>query len=288
MARTIAQIKSELTSTFMNDSTLAAKYGFEADANFDNVFSKVSLESMLLYIMAAAIWTLEKLFDTHTKDVEDYIANMKPHSLRWYVNKAKAFQKGCDLVEGTDLYDNSSLDSSAIAALQVVKYAAATESQATVYLKVATEDNGTKQQLSQEAVAGLRKYLAEIKDAGVRIEVVNEPASQLKLRLDIYYNPMVMSSSGVNLRTGEHDVDNTIKAYIENLPFNGEYRNAALIDALQKVDGVIIPELVSAAQSYDGDNFQNIAAKAQPYSGYYAYDSENITINYIPYETVSD
>lgn len=288
MARSIKDIQAELKESFMADAQLQQVYSFAPGTKFDNQFRGVSLENLLLYIVAAAIYTHEVLFDTHTKDVEDYIANMKPHSLRWYVNKAKAFQHGCSLIEGTDQYDNSSLEQDEIEDLQVVKYAAATESQATVYLKVATDGSNGKEPLSAEDVAGLKEYMAEIKDAGVRIDIVNEQASVLHLNIDIHYNPMVMNGNGVNLQTGRHDVDDTIKAYIENLPFNGEYRNVALIDALQKVDGVVIPELTGAYQSYDGEIFTRIDAMAQPYSGYYAYDPENITINYLPYETVSD
>lgn len=288
MARSIKDIQAELKESFMAESRLQQAYGFASGTKFDNQFSSVSLENLLLYIVAAAIYTHEVLFDTHTKDVEDFISNMKPHSLRWYVNMARAFQKGCSLIEGTDRYDNTNLEDEDIEALKVVKYAAATESQATVYLKVATEANGSKQPLEADDLQGLKEYLAEIKDAGVRIDIVNEPASSLRLNLDIHYNPMVMNGAGVNLQTGKHDVDDTIKAYIENLPFNGEYRNAALIDALQNVDGVIIPELTSAYESYDGETFNPIEAKAQPYSGYYSYVPANININYIPYETVSD
>lgn len=288
MARTIKDIQTELKESFMAESKLQQAYGFTPGTQFDTQFSRASLENLLLYIIAAAIYTHEVLFDTHTTDVESYIQDMKPHSLRWYVNMAKLFQKGCVLIEGTDRYDNSALEDEDIERLQVVKYAAATESQATVYLKVATEANGSKQPLEADDLQGLKEYLAEIKDAGVRIDIVNEPASSLRLNLDIYYNPMVMNGSGVNLQTGQHDVDDTIKDYIENLPFNGEYRNAALIDALQKVDGVVIPELTSAYESYDGETFNPIEAKAQPYSGYYSYVPANITINYIPYETVSN
>ena len=61
MARTIAQIKTELTEAFMTDSTLQTKYGFSEGDSFDSRFSKVSIESLLLYIVATAIWTLEKL-----------------------------------------------------------------------------------------------------------------------------------------------------------------------------------------------------------------------------------
>lgn len=284
MARKIETIKQEITSAWMNNEILAAAYSFAIGSDFLSTFSKVSLENIICYIMAAAIWTHEKLFDAHQAEVEDYIAQMKPHTLRWYVNKVKAFRAGQELIEGTDRYDDTGLSEEEMTAMQPVKFAAASESAATVYIKVATETGGAKQPITTEQQAGLKSYIAEVKDAGVRVELINEAGSKLRLKMDVYYNPMVLDSTGTHLANGNKPVEEAIKAYIENLPFNGEYRNSELIDAIQAVEGVEIPELLSVAQSYDGVNYENINAKATPYSGYYVYEQENITITYRPYE----
>lgn len=275
-----------MTSTFMNDSTLAEQYGFTVGASWSKTFSAVSIENLLLYIVAVAIWALEVLMDKHTQEIETYIAQMKPHSLRWYVRMAKAYRHGYPLIDGTDTY--ADMPEEDIEAAEVVKFAAASESDATVYIKVATEENGKKKPLTVEQLAGLREYLAEVKDAGVRVDITNERACKLKLQLDVYYNPMIIGSDGVNHLSSKNDIVEAIRGYIENLPFNGEYRNSSLIDALQAVEGVEIPELNSASESYDGVNFTAITAKAQPYSGYYEFDEDLITINYIAYESVSD
>lgn len=285
MARTITQIKIELTTAFMADTTLASKYGFTPGENFDRTFSKVSLENLLLYIVSAAIWTHEKIFDIHTEEVENIIAQQKPHTLRWYVNKVMQFREGQSLIEGTDQYDDSNLTEEEIASKKIVHFAAATESAATVYIKVATSDNGTKKPLDEVQLAGLKAYLHEVKDAGVRVEIINEAAGRLYLSLAIYYDPMVLNAQGMNIHTGEYPVDDAIKSYIENLPFNGEYSNTALTDALQQVEGVRIPEVKSASESYDGVHKTEIDVKAIPYSGYYVFDSDDVTIDYRPYES---
>lgn len=80
MARTIDTIKAELAANWMNNPHLQEAYGFSTGEDFNKRFSRVSIESLLLYIVAASIWTLEKLFDTHTAEVTDYIATMKPHN----------------------------------------------------------------------------------------------------------------------------------------------------------------------------------------------------------------
>ena len=292
MARTVQQIKAELTTAFMADTTLAEKYGFAPGASFDATFSKVSIENLLLYIVAAAIWTHEKLFDAHKAEVEDIISQQKPHTLRWYVNKVRQFREGQSLIEGTDEYDDSSYNEDEIAGMQIVHFAAATESTTTIYIKVATDNGGTKQPLSAEQLAGLQSYIAEVKDAGVRVEIINEAAYHLQLAMTIYYDPMVLNAQGMNIHTGDYPVNEAIKSYIENLPFNSEYSNTALTDVLQKVEGVKIPQITSAAESatdVQADFDANpILVKSIPHSGYYVFekDAKHLTINFIPYEGV--
>lgn len=287
MARTIQQIKTELTTAFMADTTLAENYGFTPGAAFDSTFSKVSIENLLLYIVAAAIWTHERLFDTHRQEVENTIAELKPHTLRWYVSKVKQYRQGQPLIEGTDQYDDGNYTDDQIAAMQVVHFAAATEAATTIYIKVATSDGTNKQPLTAEQLNGLKAYIAEVKDAGVRVDIINEPACKLRLSLIIYYDPMVLTWDGsnlVNLFDTSPTVADAIRSYIEDLPFNGEYSNTALTDVLQQVEGIRIPEIVAAEESYDGTNYTPIDVKAIPYSGYYIYEPENITIEARPYE----
>lgn len=287
MARTIAQIKSELTTAFMSDTTLQEKYGFAQDAKFETIFSKVSIENILLYIVAAAIWTHEKLFDAHKAEVENIIAQQKPHTLRWYVNKVKLFRAGQTLIEGTDEYDNEGYTAEDIEGLQVVKFAAATETNTTIYIKVATESAGVKQPLSAEQLAGLKSYIKEVKDAGVRVDVINAPACYLILGMKIYYDPMVLDATGKNTSTAEETVKKAIKSYIENLPFNGEYSNMALTDVIQQVEGVKIVEITDAEESRTGsaNDYTQIDVKTIPYSGYYSFDNTTLNITYRPYES---
>ena len=130
-----------------------------------------------------------------------------------------------------------------------------------------------------------------MKDAGVRVEIINEAAYHLQLAMTIYYDPMVLNAQGMN-RNADYPVHDAIKSYIENLPFNSEYSNTALTDVLQKVEGVKIPQITSAAESatdVQADFDANpILVKSIPHSGYYVFekDAKHLTINFIPYEGV--
>lgn len=287
--RTISDIKKELTDAFMADAQLQAAYGFAPGTAFDKQFSRISLESLLLYIVAFAQWTLEKLFDTHTQEVTDYIATMKPHTLRWYQEKAKAFLYGFNLIDGTDQFDTTGKSDDEIAQAQVVKFAAVTESGATLYLKIAGEESGRPKKLDASQKAAFEAYLHEYKDAGVRVDVTSEQGDYLRLSLDVYYNPLLLTATGQSKSDGTYPVEEAIKSYIEQLPFNGEYRNNALVDAIQQTTGVVMVQLHSAAQSVDNVTYNPVAAFCTPFAGYFEYDRDGAktiqTINYIPYGT---
>lgn len=283
MARTIAEIKKEITDYFVRNETIQALYELDPEKSFEDQFSKVSLESILFYVVAVSVWTLEKLFDRHKQECTELINELKPHSLRWYANKAKAFQFGKSLVPDTDQYDNTGLTDEQIREQQVVKYSAVTEKAAIVYVKVATGSEGARTQLSPEQEAALSAYFKEVKDAGVKLNIVNNPADEFNVKIDVYYDPQVFDD-GLNRLDGTgKKVHDTVAFFVENLPFNGEYRNSALINALTELDGVVLVELKQATA-----NDQPINAKYVPEAGYFKVDKELLGINAIAYETVSD
>ncbi|MEG2791936.1 MAG: hypothetical protein RSA98_10180, partial [Odoribacter sp.] len=198
-------------------------------------------------------------------------------------NKAKAFQFGKSLIADTDQYDNSTLTDEQIREQQVVKYAAVVEKAAIVYVKVATGNKGARSQLTLEQENALNAYFKEVKDAGVKLEVVNAPANLFDINIKVYYNPMVFDNNLNRLDGTGQVVHNTIASFVENLPFNGEYRNSALIAELLQLDGVVLVDLKKA--THDGEI---IPARWVPESGYFRVDKETLGINAEAYETVSD
>jgi hypothetical protein len=284
MARSIAEIKREITQQWLGEDKVQADYNVGAGADFDANFSKNSTESLWFYVVAAAAWTLEKLFDLHKAEITGIIDELKPHSLRWYVSKAKAFMLGHALVTDADYYDTSGMTDEQIKAAGVVKYVSASESDGIVYLKVAGDQGGDPAPLPADAYSAFKEYIAEVKDAGVVIEIINDPAKHFRLQMTVYYNPMVLNETGVSLTDGSTPVQDVIKNFIKSLPFDGEYQNAKLVDALQAVDGVVIPELHLAESSQDGYTWTQINAKEKPLSGYYkVYKEDDLSIAYIAY-----
>lgn len=288
MARTIAAIMEDMTKAFMADETLAVKYGFAVGSDFNSFFSKVSIERIMYFVAATSIWMLESLFDSHKNELSNLIDTKKPHRLKWYRDKALSFQYGRSLELDSDVY------AEVIESEMVVKYASAVEYQGRLYVKVAG-GTATKEPLPMAEQTALESYFSEIKDAGVILELVNEDADHYALEMDIYYDPMVFNANGLRLDSGADTVRDMIKDFVQNqIPFNGEYRNALVVDALQKLNGVVIPELkvaktCSHAAFIAGEPipWQTIQAKHLPVSGYYkVYDPDDLQLTFIPYQTI--
>lgn len=282
MARTVNEIYNEITEWFVSFEPVILLYGLDTSKSFSEQFLPVSLEAIIFYRVAYAVWFLETLFDKHKVEVTDIIAAMKPHSPRWYAEKAKLFQYGDNLVADSDKYDNTGKTDEQIAASRIVTYSAVVEVDGKLLIKVAKEDNDLSP-LSAFEFAALAEYFSRIKDAGVQIELLTDVADGLRLSLDIYYNPLILNGQGQRLDGNSlTPVPDAIREYLRNLPFNGELVLAYLIDALQKVDGVVIPHLNAASYQYGGLDYEIISVKYQPFAGYLRITDENLTINYKP------
>ena len=272
MARSVEEIKKIMTDSFTSDETIKNAYSLQPGDTFDSRFSRVSIENIFFYIVAFCVWTLEVLFDKHKLEVETYIDNLRPHTLRWYAAKAKMYQHGMNLDGDTDNYNNSNLTTEQIDEMCVVKYAAAVENGGILSLKIATGSQTNRQPLTQIQLNGFTHYISRVKDAGVIVNVVNELANVFDTVIDIYYNPMVLNENLERIDGSGDSVRQFIARFVENLPFNGEYRNSALIDALMHFEGI---EFVD----FKGATCDGIAIDAfiVPSSGYFKIQPTGLT-----------
>ncbi len=276
MARTIDEIYNEMVEAKNLDQHLSGLTSNSATAIWRLIF----------YVVAVALHLHERIFDSHKAEVTEYIDQMKPHSLRWYVEKVKQFRFGHPLIDGTDQYSDEGFTEEQITQSKIVHYASVSEDGTVVYIKVATNGADGKQMLSYEQQTALEVYIAEVKDAGVRVDLVNLTPNVLKADFVIFYDPMVLTSDGTSIVTGKKPVKETIKQYIENLPFDGELRTDHLVDVLQQTEGVVIPEIVNIYDSFDNQTFDRIVGRVRPAAGYYSFreSEDKITIDYRPYE----
>lgn len=277
--RTISDIKDSMTADFMNNEEAAKIYAFTPGDSFLSHFSKISVESVLFYVFAVAAWVLENLFATHAKEVEAIIDERIPHRPKWYRDKVLGFMKDKVLIPETDKYDTTAMNDDEITAAKVIKHAVAIENAdaSILTVKVAGEISGIRQPLDGETERQLSAYIAEVKDAGVRIDLVNIEPDGFTCEVDIYYNAMLLEG---NIRA---NCEAAVKEYIENLPFNGEYSNMALVDCLQVIEGVKIVEFKAATSKAAGENTTSkVDARYTPAAGYFRIES--VTFNTIAYE----
>ncbi len=284
MARTINKIQQEILEAKENETVLS-----ELNSN-----SKASIWRLIIYIVAFAIWTLEKLFDLHATKVDYKLEQLKPHTARWYRNKALAFQYGFDLLVDTDKFDNQGKTPEEIEGAKIVKYSAVTESEdeSRLIVKIATEQGGKLTPVTMEQQTAFEQYLTEIKDAGVRTTVINYLPDRLKLNIRIVRDMLVLDANGMDITTGTYPINDAIEQYMKELPFNGELSLQSLIDRIQAVKGVKDLALDLAQTSWidanvnDYGNWQNIDMSQIPVSGYFAVNltEDNDTKSVIRYE----
>lgn len=279
MARTITEIQEEIILNIQGDERLS---GLTST-------SRVSIWRLFCYIVAVAIWTLEKVFDLHAEEVDNRILELKPHTARWYRSKALAFQYGFNLLPDSDQFDSEGFTEDQVEDSQIIKYAAVTESddESRLVIKIATESStGELSPISAAESDAFTAYIQKIKDAGVRTTIINFLPDRLYLDMDVYYDPLVLDQVGNNILTGGKTVEAAIQEYMKLLPFNGELVIAHLVDHLQAVAGVNIPHVNLIQTSWidgalgDYGEIEPISVKKIPVSGYFeVVDFEGI--NYV-------
>lgn len=287
MARTIAEIKADITGRFTAHPTIISLYGLNTERTFEQQFSPASLESILFYVIAASMWTLEVLFDKLTAEILRIIDLLRPHTARWYANKAKLFQLGHNLLPDTDQYDNTGLTTEQIEASRIIAHSAVVNVQKRLVIKVAKDAGDDLAPLTTQELNAFSDYMFRVKDAGVQTEIISKEADRLKLRIHILFNPLVLNSSGGRLdAASDAPVVDAVRTFLKNLPFNGLFVPAFLTDALQKVEGVVVPTIRMAQYKYNELEWTDIDITYQPYAGYMRVSDADLEIIYEPHSEI--
>lgn len=287
MARNKTDIKTEMTTSFMSDASIADAYGFEAGALFTAEFSLVSVENFFFEIIAYAIFLHELVFDNHKKEIDAALINQKSGRLSWYRYMALQFQYGFDLLTDSDQFDNTEATDDAIEASKIIKYAAVNEAEADsrVIIKIAGETDGDLAPINAFQRDAFEAYLSEIRYAGIKLTVINYLPDLLFLNLQIERDPLVLDANGMSILTGNFPVNDAIEAYMKLLPFNGEF---VVFDFLKYIEanaeGVVTPTAINIQSSFidaDTDAYGDpvsVSIKTIPFSGYFKVDNfDNIS-----------
>lgn len=290
MANSIAEIKKLMTDKFISNANVIALYNLEAGKTFEQQFSVVSIESILFFIIAFCCHVQQTLFDKSVTDTDAALATKKPHRLQFYAEQAKLFQFGFPLVSDKSRFDNTGYTADEIEASKVIDYSAVVEQEnqfgrVSLQMKIA-HDNGTD--LEPVAAGAYDAFISWFKstqrDGGVKMEFVNQQADELKQQWTIFYDPLILSNTGARLDGSDNQpVQNAIKKYLKNLPFNGVYAPTYHIDAVQVVPGVVIPQLRACSARYGTLPFSAVNDLYTPDAGYlrFANPATDLVIEFI-------
>lgn len=286
MARSITIIKEEITAAIMRKAVLVNAIGLDSSKSFEDQTSNTNLIRLMAYVMAVAIFTLETLLDQLKSDIDTSIRELKPHSLRWYNNKIKNFQYGIGLLSESDEYptivDESDKE---VEERHIIKYSAIDEIDGELFIKVAKDDGALNPMpLDANELFSFTEYMSQVKDAGVILKIKSAPGDNLQLSLNIHYDPLILNDEGKRL-DGQDDapIQKTIREFIKDLPFNGVFTIAHLVDALQATEGVKIPHIISCATSFGSHDFEEVDVYCTPNAGYLNLKKENLHIKWIAY-----
>ena len=230
-----------MTDAFMADATIRERYGLKAGATWGGTFSDVSVENVLLWVVAACCHVVEVLTERWAADVEARMASAVVASVPWYYKVARAFQYGDALVldEATQQYGYATTDEGK----QVVKYVAVRDRGTSVEILASGEKGGLPEPLSDGILTAFKQYMNRVKIAGVVLNIRSQRADRLTVRARIWVDPLVIGTDGRRISDGVRAVDEAIKAYLKNIVYGGTFNKTRLTDAIQAVEGVEDVEL---------------------------------------------
>jgi hypothetical protein len=284
MARTTQEIQDEIIAAVQGDDTLNTQL---------TSTSKVSVWRLITFAVAFVFSTIEKLFDALKVIITDQIARLKPHSQKWYAEKAKAFQYGFSLLPDSDQFDNTGHTDAEIETSKVVAYAAVVEQlsqsgRTQLRIKLAGSDGVDLIQLTTPQLSAVTAYFNRVKDAGVPLKIDSLPADKLQQKWRIYYDPLILTADGNRIDGAENEVDkNAIKTYLKNMPFNGLFVRTLHVDAVQKVEGIVNAVLDESFATYGNLPLTNIDVEYNPDAGYLRFlDDADLVIIRIPHNAI--
>lgn len=278
--RTLNDITNDLKSSFVNNGELVAMYGLDSTKTFDEQFSKVSFEALIINIVALACYLVERTFSTTSDEVDAAIDSRYVASIPWYREQALAYQHGYDLTynEATRSYGYAFDDPDA----RIVAFAAARETKDSnevqrVQILVSKEE---KQPLTEDELSRFAHYMQRVAPAGSRLDVVSKASDRLQISAQVNYNPLLLTSEGKRITDGTSPVAEAIENYINSIKYGGVFNKTKMVDAIQNAEGVtdvILRNVYTASANggfveLDGNNYPST-------SGSFVID--NLTISYL-------
>jgi hypothetical protein len=254
------------TTQEIYDSIILAK---ESDANLSGLTSnsQTAIWRLWAYIVAVTINLFEQFQDVFKEEIEEIAKTIVPGTPSWLRQKTLEFQYSQDSPQNLVLVDLVPTYPVINESLRIISRASVTEAtNLTANVKVAK--NNPPEPLSILEQTALIDYLGTIRFAGTKINVVNLAPDRLFVNANIYYD-------GAYSSVIENNVKTALLNYLQNLSsfenFNGVVRNSAIVDTIQKVEGVIDVQLNQVKARANSTLFESgtvVTLKYETFAGY--------------------
>jgi hypothetical protein len=199
--------------------------------NYDHL-SNASILSHLQDVVALAVLYLQDLFSIHKTKVETIVASAHPGTIAWYGDQILKFQYGHDLTVIDYKPQYETIDEDA----QIIKYVHVTEQLGGIVVKVAKEDK--QELLTLNELNAFKDFLHDIKYPGTTTLIVNQPADEVTVDIEVFVNPQILDSNGKHISETDYPVKQAIMDYFNNSVFGGKLQVSKFDDAVQEINGV--------------------------------------------------
>lgn len=287
--RTVPEIKGEMTTAFMANADIKAKYDpnntWTNTTTFEDVFAIASLESILFYIVAVCAYGIEFLFGTHKAEVAAMEVRMRVGQKEWWRQLCLSFQMGYNLTY--DVVTRSFIYAITDETAKLITYCDVRESNNGIVILINESDgNGNPVIIASNTRTAFDAYIKKTKIAGIRLSWNSYNCDLLKIDLHVVFNPLLCNSNGQLYSDSTKPVEIAINNYLANIPFgSGLLNKSAIIDAIQAEECVVdvyptIPDWLKVSSDYNVNYSAVTTQNLKAFGG--SFKTEYITINYEP------
>ncbi len=191
--------------------------------------SRAGVWVQISFIYASVAEWMFSQWETFREELEDLVNTRRWATAAWYIERAKAFQRG-DMLEllPNGQFGYAKKDESKY----VIRQAAIEVADRELRFKVATEENGELSRVSDADMAMFKSYINQIKRPGTPIRFINYDADLIRINLRVYFDGELYED------TVRGEVTGKVKGYLKDIVFNGVFSVTKLIDEVQTVKGV--------------------------------------------------
>ena len=168
----------------MENAGVAQLFGFTAGASFDDVYARVSVVRLLIWVVSYVIAAKETAYEDWEEEVRAVADATHYGTEAWWVEAAKAWQEGDALTVVDGRVGYAVVDPTH----RVVTAASVNTEGRTLRLKVAKGAVGSLQALTASQLEAFQGYVEAVKPVGLHVTATSGVANVVKLQGTVRYS----------------------------------------------------------------------------------------------------